>query len=250
MKSKKALDRLLNKPIKGYEKFHHHTKIASFKSVPFNKWPIQWKRVYYKSYPRLKKIPLSHFNINSKSLKCALKNRKSTHKFSNKKLASSTLSKLLYHSVGFRDKPLGISENRFYPSAGARYPIELYVVSFHTSLANGVYHYYVKNNSLELLTNKPTKIENILFPEVLSQNKNPRCIIILTGVFKRNTLKYGDVGYRYALIEVGHICQNIYLLSSILDIPCCSVTGFKDKGINKLLDIDGVLESPLCTVLL
>ena len=69
------------------------------------------------------------------------------------------------------------------------------------------------------------------------------CLIVLTAVFKRNSIKYGDRGYRHIISEAGHIGQNFYLLASALGMGICGIGGYVDDTINKFLDIDGVDES-------
>ena len=73
--------------------------------------------------------------------------------------------------------------------------------------------------------------------------KKSAMLIIVTAIFERTTTKYGDRGYRHILTEYGHIAQNVYLLSSAFGLGCCSIGGFIDNGLNKLLDIDPVDES-------
>jgi SagB-type dehydrogenase family enzyme len=60
---------------------------------------------------------------------------------------------------------------------------------------------------------------------------------VISAVLDRSRVKYGDRGYRYALIESGHVGQNMALLATELGLGCCSVGGFIDDDVNKLLDI-------------
>ena len=78
----------------------------------------------------------------------------------------------------------------------------------------------------------------------LNQNwvKKSGCIILISAVFKRNTIKYGDRGYRHIMQEAGHLGQNIYLISSALGLGCCAISGFNDEELNNMLDLDGVNE--------
>jgi SagB-type dehydrogenase family enzyme len=65
----------------------------------------------------------------------------------------------------------------------------------------------------------------------------------MTDVFWRNQNKYGERGYRYILLEAGHIGQNIYLVSEALGLKCCALGGTRDENLEELVDIDGVTES-------
>ena len=64
-------------------------------------------------------------------------------------------------------------------------------------------------------------------------------VIIVTGVLSRTEVKYDQNSYRFALIEAGHVGQNIYLVSECLGVGCCAVGGFDNDKLSKLLDIGG-----------
>ncbi len=68
-------------------------------------------------------------------------------------------------------------------------------------------------------------------------------VILITAVFQRTTFKYGERGYRFALIEAGHVAQNIDLVASALGLPAANLGGFFDRELEMLLDVDGVEQS-------
>jgi SagB-type dehydrogenase family enzyme len=77
-------------------------------------------------------------------------------------------------------------------------------------------------------------------------------LIFLTAVFWRTQNKYQERGYRFILQESGHIGQNIHLLCEALNLKCCALGGFRisDEQIEKLLNIDGVTESLVYTLVI
>lgn len=76
--------------------------------------------------------------------------------------------------------------------------------------------------------------------------ENASCIIAITAVFGRTKIKYGgDRGYRYCLLDCGHLAQNILLTCTYLNLKGCPIGGFSDKQINDFLDLDGVNEAAL-----
>lgn len=239
-----TLNNLLQKPTSLHEKFHNKTKLRKLPRSILNSkfWPKNWKTVYFKGYPRLDEIILPKPALSTKvSLKEALLKRKSTRIFSNKPLSINTLGALLFYCAGMKNNKSPFY-GRFYPSGGARYPLEVYIVSLNTGLPKAIYHYYLKNHSLEkLLTFKKINFSKYFINQKLFSRA--ACIIIITAVFKRNTIKYGDRGYRLVLLEAGHLAQNFYLLSTALNVACCALDGYADNEVNKLLDIDGVTES-------
>lgn len=244
MKTKIDLNKLLNKPQTLAEKYHQQSKITSLSQDQLDpaKWPKEWKTKHFKGYGRLEELilpkPQSLTNI---SLKDALDYRSSVRKFSQQPLSREKLSTLLYYSAGLKDIQKPETSARFYPSAGSRYPLEVYLLSQNSDLPKGLYHYYLKNNSLEKLI----KLDKFDHKKYFNQEwiAKAGCLIIITAVFNRTTMKYGERGYRHILIEAGHLGQNFYLLSSALDLGCCAIGGYADDKLNKLLDIDGINEA-------
>lgn len=226
--------------------FHEDTSLKKiFKSPPSSKWPKEWKKVYFKSYPRLPiiKLPKPGLKV-SISLKKTLFNRHSVRNFSRESLSLKELSTLLYFSAGIKGSSYVDGGERFYPSAGARYPLEVYPLILNVDgLKNGIYHYYVKSNALEVLDISPGIEEKIHKNLDLSWAKKSAVILITTAVFYRTQMKYSQRGYRHILSELGGLNQNIYLLSTALKIGCCSMGGYVDDELNKLLDLEQPLES-------
>lgn len=238
----KFLKNLLGKSKSSSEIFYKKTEIKKFPESKLDpaSWPQAWKNIEYKGYQRMKSIKIFPDRALKIRLSDALINRKSNREFNNKKLYFKTISTLLYYSAGINSEKSSNLKYRFYPSAGARYPIEIYLLSINSELPNGLYHYYIKNNLLEeLLTFEKLNL-NLFFDQ--DWIKNSGIIIILTGVYKRTTQKYGDRGYRYVLIEAGHLSQNLYLIASALNLSSCAIGGFVDDTLNELLDISNKKE--------
>lgn len=242
MKKIPDLDTLLGNPTAEFEKFHHMTKWTKLlPSLEPEKWPKEWKTTYFKEYPRLDKIILPEpSGLGAVTLEDAYMRRKSKRVFSKKPLSLETLSNLLYYSCGLRDNKPPWAGNRTYASPGARYTLEVYVISKNTELAKGVYHYNLRSHSLETLVLGRFRDNNYFNQDwILPSN----CIILFTAVFKRNTIKYGERGYRHVLAESGHLGQNFYLTATALGLNICAIGGYLDDGLNELLGVDGVSET-------
>ena len=69
--------------------------------------------------------------------------------------------------------------------------------------------------------------------------------LVVTAMLWRSRFKYGQRGYRFALLEAGHLAQNVLLASEGLDLAAVPVGGFYDRRLAALLAIDGVNEVPL-----
>lgn len=207
----------------------------------FEEWPVEWKQIYFKSYPRLPQIKLDNPKKTSlqKSLSNIILRRSSDRNFHFGKLSKKELSNLLFFSAGITSKAKDWNNtSRAYPSAGARYPSEVYLIVLNlTDLEKGLYHYNVKSHSLELLLKKDLK-DYLYRATKQGWIKKAGIVFIITSVLGRSEVKYNNRAYRFCLIETGHVGQNIYLVSMALNIKCCAIGGFIDKDVNSLLDLN------------
>lgn len=166
-------------------------------------------------------------------------NRRSVRQFNGLPISQEQLSYLLFSSAGLLNVNNSIDYSRRpYPSAGARYPLEIYPLVLNcTELEKGLYHYNVKEDCLEIILKED--LEKWLMKASGGETllKKASIIFIITGVLDRTRIKYRDRGYRYALIEAGHLGQNISLLTAELGLGCCPLGGFIDSAVNELLDI-------------
>jgi len=231
--------------------FHLKSSISKFKKqMSVANWPISWLKITFKTYPRFQKIYLDNKISISKEndLVKLLDKRRSWRKFKNYKIRLNEVNLLLQGAKINKIEGKDIHYNSFrpYPSAGARYPLELYLIVLNSrDLNKGIYHYNVKDHALEYMwkTNK----------EILKKTFGPSSfilksgvILIITAVVKRALPKYGDRSYRFALIEAGHLAQNILLLASMINLKSVPIGGFIDKNVQRFLDLKNEeLELPL-----
>jgi len=227
--------------------FHQNSKnhgAGRTRNVSSNsdEWPVEWKTTYYKTYPRMDTLPLID-TPPAVDLFDTIRARSSRRDFSRAPIRVENLSHILKYSCGIvRTEP---AVKRAQPSGGARFPLEVYPLVFAGSpeVPAGLYHYNLKKHSLDVLWKRPFLDAEIgeLFTYPWMQKAS--AVIVITAVFERNQMKYGERGYRYALMEAGHIGQNMYLTSEALGVQCCALGGTQDTNLEKLLDIDGTTES-------
>jgi SagB-type dehydrogenase family enzyme len=138
---------------------------------------------------------------------------------------------------------------RAWPSAGALYPLELYlIVQKAKGLDAGIYHYEVPVHSLAQVASCPDSdaINQLIFAQGIVENSP--IIMVLTGVMARCQSKYGERGYRFMHIEVGHAAQNLLLLAEALNLGAVPLGGFCEDELAKRLEVDPQKESPLYTI--
>lgn len=143
------------------------------------------------------------------------------------------LGEFLYRTARVR-KIMGTDQhpyersNRPYPSSGACYELELYlVVNVCKGLPSGLYHYSPKEHTLEKLTNRTHEVEKLLEDAYSSvaQQAQPQILIVLTARFQRVMWRYNSMAYAAILKNVGVLYQNMYLVATAMKLAPCALGG-------------------------
>ncbi len=240
-----------------YSRLYHRSSQSHAKGHPAysndpKEWPEEWLTTYYKTYPRFERIPLDVMRPEAADFFTLVSERKSRRDFTKEAISLRDLSILLKFACG-TTTPLGDGTfRRAHPSAGGRFPLEVYPIALRDEgdMRAGLYHYNVQEHSLETLWARAFYDGEV--DQLFSYDwvKKASVVFIMTSVFARTQNKYGERGYRYILLEAGHIAQNVYLIAEALGIKCTALVGTRDEKLEKLLDIDGVGESVVYAVAL
>ena len=168
------------------------------------------------------------------SVEKTLLERRSIRKYSDVPLTLDEISQLLWAAQGITD-PKGY---RTAPSAGALYPLELYVVAGNVdNLSEGVYRYKPKEHKLEMVLAGDKR--QGLYGVSLQQSavKNAAVVIVFAADYDKTTVKYGDRGIRYVHIEVGHAAENSFLQAVALDLSAVVIGAFYDEEMKEVLNM-------------
>lgn len=179
------------------------------------------------------KLPVPDFK-GELSVEETLKKRRSIRSYKQAPLTLKELSQILWATDGKTTDWGG----RTAPSAGATYPLEIYVVVGNVEgLKSGLYYYEIDNHSLKLI--KEGDLRKELSNAALNQTsvKTAPIIIIISGIFERTTARYGKRGERYVFMEVGHCGQNIHLQAESLGLGTVMIGAFEDEKVKKVLGI-------------
>lgn len=163
------------------------------------------------------------------SLEEAILARRSKRSYSSKELSLEQLGQLVWSAQGITDKFRGF---RAAPSAGALYPLEIYVVK-----SDGLFHYRPRDHSLIRLSQEDLRqklARAALWQGFIGQAP---VSIVITAVYERVTSKYGERGLRYVDIEVGHAAQNIHLQAVALGLGSVPIGAFDGKAVQDLLSL-------------
>jgi len=159
--------------------------------------------------------------------------RRSIRKYGRGSLKLEEISQILWATYGLVDK-----NRRVVPSAGATYPIEVYVfVKNVENLKPGIYKYDENRNTIVLVREGDFSKE--LASACLNQDwvyKAP-VNIVLVAIYERTTSWYGERGFRYIYMEAGHAGQNIYLVSTELNLGTVAVGAFHDDDVKRIIGL-------------
>src|SRR2546425_3334276 len=208
----------------------------------------------YKSYPRRPKINLSRESSREAPLFGTLRSRHSMREFSGKPISFNELSRLAYYTWGrisyYETREFGKLLHKTSPSAGARHPIETYaIVNNVKGIEPGIYHYSVKNHSLELLKAGDFRERCVQLTAGHAWTKNASALFIMTAVVARTAWKYrAPRVYRAFLLDAGHLSQSFLLVATALGLGGFCLGTICDHLIEKELNLDGISETVLFAV--
>ena len=172
------------------------------------------------------------------SLEEAIARRRSIRDFTPQPVSQSQLSQILWAAQGLTDT---WGRYRTVPSAGATYPLEIFVACGRNSIEeidDGIYRYNINNHSLTLHYRGDVRLElarAALNEEIIYQAPVD---IVICALFERTTLSYGSRGERYVLMEVGHAGQNIYLQATALGLATVAIGAFHDEQVREVLRLE------------
>lgn len=168
------------------------------------------------------------------SIERALHERRSVRDFGKTALTQDEVSQLLWAAQGVTSRD-GL---RTAPSAGARYPLELYLVAGNVeNLDPGIYKYVSAGHKLmKIMTGDQRRV---LAAASLGQDSvaDAAVVLVFTAVERRTTRKYGSRGVRYVHIEIGHASQNVFLEATALGLGAVVVGAFEDGAVGELLHL-------------
>jgi SagB-type dehydrogenase family enzyme len=176
-------------------------------------------------------------NKGTVSVEEAIQSRRTRRSFLSRPLELETLAQVLWAAQGITGKDGYL---RSAPSGGALYPLDVYAVvgmKGVEGLEPGVYRYLPPNHGLEKILSGDLRRE--MSQACLGQTWMAQApvSIIITVEYERIEIKYGPRGQRYALIEVGHAGENIFLQAEALGMGAGIVGAFDDERLAKVLHL-------------
>jgi SagB-type dehydrogenase family enzyme len=168
------------------------------------------------------------------SLEATLARRRSVRSFTDDALDLGAVSQLVWAAQGTAHA----EGHRTTPSAGALYPLELYVVAGRVEgLTAGVYRYRPRRHQLERVTAGDQRDEVAAAASSQPWVAEAPVIAVVTAVYERTTRKYGERGVQYVHVETGHAVQSLCLEAVALDLGTTMVGAFEDAQLKRALGL-------------
>ncbi|HEV3092112.1 MAG TPA: SagB/ThcOx family dehydrogenase [Candidatus Cybelea sp.] len=235
-----------------WQLYHENSKATRYKRPLGERALGEWQSqlspsLVYDGHPAIAlPPPLTSF---PKTLESTLRDRATAMALRRVTLSLEVVATLLHYSYGIT-RPLAEDAFPFglrpVPSGGALYPLEIY---FHAAdvegLPPGIYHYEPHAGLVRRFVDgdQTENLSKCLAQSALALDSS--IIVFVTALFERTTTKYGERGYRFALIEAGHVVQNLALCTAALDLGGTPIGGFFDYPIDEMLQIDGIRQSTI-----
>lgn len=242
------------------ELYHENSKQSARPSAKLTRSVGEFQRAYLRYIQTLIKPDYRGHQLltlptppAASDIPCAeiIRSRRSPQAFATNSIDIDTIGTLLHTAIsvtGVIETEHPTKSLRAYPSAGALYPVEVYIgVRASRDLATGLYYYTPDHHGLRVLDtgSQPELLDAFVDDSVATAAP---LIILLTGVFWRSKAKYGPRGYRYTLLEAGHIAANIGITAEALGLTSRPIGGFDDDLLNESIGIDGVNEAAIYAV--
>lgn len=196
------------------------------------------QQIRFRTYPGAKRTPLPgrDFALDM-PLGAVLERRRSIRDYTLRPMPLATLGRLLHACYGIKERGIGEQlYERAAPSAGGRYPLEIYVATQSVEgLEDGIHHYDARAHELEQrsLGVQQPRLANLALDQKMVLDSN--VVVIITAIPERTMWKYGQRGYRYVWLDAGHLGENLYLVATAMGLGPVGIGGFFDEELNELL---------------
>lgn len=234
-------------------KLYHLNSSHVRRRVPRTDLDLDRTPLRFRTYPGSERwdLPGRDYDL-AVALGDVLQRRRSVRAFRLQSLGLPLLGRLLHASYGLRsahEMEARRSSDRSAPSAGALYPLELYVATQAVDgLPDGVYHYDTRAHQLELRRSGLVHAELASMTIGQEMIRESNVVVVMSAIFERTMWKYGQRGYRYIWLDAGHVGQNLCLCATALGLGAVAIGGFYDDEINALIRLPATEEEAIYLV--
>ena len=180
-------------------------------------------------------------SVGNISLSDAIQNRRSRRKYTRDPMRLDELAFLLWSTQGVRQRIDSGHAFRTVPSAGCRHSFETYLVSLNvTGLDEGIYRYLPVDSSL-VLESDEDGLSRKMVAATLGQAfvGTAAAVFVWTTIPYRMEWRYDIAAHRVIAMDVGHVCQNLYLACEAIGSGTCAIAAFDQERMDQLVNVDG-----------
>lgn len=197
-----------------------------------------FEKAYDENSKIIELVPHESITLGKSEVYETIVKRRSRRRFRDVALSLEELSFLLLSTQGIINpvKP----RFRTVPSGGARHGIETYLyIEKVETLVQGLYRYLPIEHKLIFMGKKH---KNELTYALAGQDFKPALTFIWTVVPYRIAWRYAGAEEKLALLDVGHVCQNLYIACEAENMGTCAIGAYMQAPLDKFLDVDGKTE--------
>ncbi|HTG00244.1 MAG TPA: SagB/ThcOx family dehydrogenase [Nitrospirota bacterium] len=191
---------------------------------------------------RIDLVPINDWSgIARVDITSAIAQRQSVRNYTAEPLTRDELSYLLWTTQGLREIATPSTAFRTVPSAGCRHSFETYICAMNiTGLEPGVYRYLPIEHQLATVVKDPD-IGLHVAQAALGQafTGKAAATFVWTTIPYRMEWRYGLAAHKVIAIDIGHVCQNLYLACAAIKAGTCAVAAYNQTALDKLLGVDG-----------
>lgn len=187
------------------------------------------------------RLPLEFEGLTTANLTDLLFARKSNRVYTQETISLQQLSYLLWATQGIKDiRGKAYATIRTVPCGGARHEFETYLIVRNVEgLEPGAYHYLPMGHQLEFLY-PVADLENVVSDSLCEQHWAAKASVIFywSMVPYRAEWRYGIYAHRIAMVDIGHVGENLYLAATALGLGTCGIGAFQHEQCNRLFGLD------------
>lgn len=224
------------------------SNFSEFKKIKTDKMKGRKKPAETKGYDsnfKLIDLPkVSEEVLKTKSIYKCIEQRRSTRFYSQEEITIDELSYLLWSTQGITGKSSNGLTLRTVPCSGATHTFETYLfIKNVEGLEKGVYRYLAVEHKLlfiSTLDEIDEKVDQITLdqPFVANFAKKSAVLFVWSTIPYRSEWKFDITAHKKILIDVGHICQNLYLSGESIDVGTCAIGIYDQKMIDNILNLN------------
>jgi SagB-type dehydrogenase family enzyme len=170
-----------------------------------------------------------------------IRTRRSRRRYADIPLTLEELAFLLWATQGVTGRPDEAAAFRTVPSAGARHAFETYLYCRKVeTLKEGIYRYLPLEHRLLFEFSEPGLADRISEACFGQRFVGQGAVTFFWSVLPyRMEWRYGPAAHRVLPMDVGHVCQNLYLAAEAIGAGTCAVAAYDQEGLDALLRLDG-----------